>query len=162
MEWPRAILHLDMDAFFVNVHLLDHPEDRGLPLAIGGKPGTRGVVASASYEARQRGVRSAMPATQAQRRCPELKFAEPDWPRIEASSREVMRRLAEFGPLEPLSVDQASAIDDPVHLARESLGSYLHHVRQRGSWQLLRRRDERDETEPFPVGQQVRFERWQQ
>ena len=107
MEWPRAILHLDMDAFFVNVHLLDHPEDRGLPLAIGGKPGTRGVVASASYEARQRGVRSAMPATQAQRRCPELKFAEPDWPRIEASSREVMRRLSEFGPLEPLSVDEA-------------------------------------------------------
>ena len=107
MEWPRAILHLDMDAFFVNVHLLDHPEDRGLPLAIGGKPGTRGVVASASYEARQRGGRAAMPATQAQRRCPELKFAEPDWPRIEASSREVMRRLSEFGPLEPLSVDEA-------------------------------------------------------
>jgi DNA polymerase-4 len=96
MEWPRAILHLDMDAFFVNVHLLDHPEDRGLPLAIGGKPGTRGVVASASYEARQHGVRSAMPATQAQRRCPELKFAAPDWERIEGCSREVMRRLAEF------------------------------------------------------------------
>jgi DNA polymerase-4 len=107
MEWPRAILHLDMDAFFVNVHLLDHPEDRGLPLAIGGKPGTRGVVASASYEARQHGVRSAMPATQAQRRCPELKFAEPDWERIEGCSREVMRRLAEFGAMEPLSVDEA-------------------------------------------------------
>ena len=107
MEWPRAILHLDMDAFFVNVHLLNHPGDRGLPLAIGGKPGTRGVVASASYEARQHGVRSAMPATQAARRCPELKFAAPDWERIEGCSREVMRRLAEFGPLEPLSVDEA-------------------------------------------------------
>ena len=107
MEWPRAILHLDMDAFFVNVYLLDHPEDCGVPLAIGGKPGTRGVVASASYEARQHGVHSAMPATQAQRRCPGLKFAKADWPRIEACSHEVMRRLSEFGPLEPLSVDEA-------------------------------------------------------
>ena len=60
IEWPRAILHLDMDAFFVNVHILEHPEDYGIPLAVGGKPGQRGVIASASYEAREKGVRSAM------------------------------------------------------------------------------------------------------
>ena len=45
LEWPRAILHLDMDAFFVNVHILEHPEDEGLPLAVGGRPGQRGVIA---------------------------------------------------------------------------------------------------------------------
>ncbi len=58
-DWPRAILHLDMDAFFVNVHILDHPEDGGIPLVVGGRPEFRGVVASASYEARQLGIRSA-------------------------------------------------------------------------------------------------------
>ena len=57
MDWPRAILHLDMDAFFVNVHILDHPEDAGIPLIVGGRPEQRGVVASASYEARQFGIR---------------------------------------------------------------------------------------------------------
>jgi hypothetical protein len=50
-SWPRAILHLDMDAFYVNVHLLDCPQDAGLPLVIGGRPTESGVVASASYEA---------------------------------------------------------------------------------------------------------------
>ena len=46
--WPRAILHLDMDAFFVNVHILENQDDKGIPLAVGGKPGQRGVIASAS------------------------------------------------------------------------------------------------------------------
>ena len=65
LEWPRAILHLDMDAFFVNVHILENPSDKGIPLAVGGKPGQRGVIASASYEARARGVRSAMASSKA-------------------------------------------------------------------------------------------------
>ncbi len=96
-----------MDAFFVNVHLLDHPEDRGLPLVVGGRPEHRGVVASASYEARRYGIRSAMPAVTAVRLCPELKFVGHNWPRIKESSRQVMAILRQFGPVQPMSVDEA-------------------------------------------------------
>ncbi|MEJ2747934.1 MAG: DNA polymerase IV [Anaerolineae bacterium] len=105
--WPRAILHLDMDAFYVNVHRLDHPEDRAIPLAVGGKPSQRGVVASASYEARQKGVRSAMPTATAVRLCPNLKLVPANWPRIRECSRQVMDILRSYGPLEQISVDEA-------------------------------------------------------
>ena len=105
--WPRAILHLDMDAFFVNVHLLDNPQDAGIPLVIGGRPEGRGVVASASYEARRFGIHSAMPAARALRLCPHLKFANHNWPRIKACSRRVMNLLREYGPVEQMSVDEA-------------------------------------------------------
>ncbi|MCA9967265.1 MAG: DNA polymerase IV [Anaerolineales bacterium] len=105
--WPRAILHLDMDAFYVNVHCLTHPEDKGIPLVVGGKPDERGVVSSASYAARQLGIRSAMPTATAVRLCPTLKIVPADWPRIRASSREVMGVLAQFGPIEKMSVDEA-------------------------------------------------------
>ncbi|MEM7112255.1 MAG: DNA polymerase IV [Chloroflexota bacterium] len=105
--WSRAILHLDMDAFYVNVHRLDHSEDKAVPLAVGGKPNERGVVASPSYEARQFGVRSAMPMSTAVRLCPQLKVVPANWPRIRECSREVMGILAEFGPVEKMSVDEA-------------------------------------------------------
>jgi DNA polymerase-4 len=105
--WPSAILHLDMDAFYVNVHLLDNPEERGKPLAIGGKPNQRGVVASASYEARQRGVRSAMPTSTAVRLCPNLILVPANWPRIRECSRQVMDLLRQYGPVEQISVDEA-------------------------------------------------------
>lgn len=105
--WPRAILHLDMDAFYVNVHLLDNPEDRGKPLAVGGKPNQRGVVASASYEARQMGVRSAMPTSTAVRLCPNLILVPANWPRIRECSRQVMDILRHYGPVEQISVDEA-------------------------------------------------------
>lgn len=87
MSWSRAILHVDMDAFFVNVHLLDHPEDARIPLAVGGQPDERGVVTSASYEARQFGVRSAMPTSQALRLFPRLKVVAANWVRIRECSR---------------------------------------------------------------------------
>jgi DNA polymerase-4 len=102
-----AVLHVDMDAFYVNVHLLDHGEDAGVPLVVGGQPDARGVVTSASYEARRHGVRSAMPTAQALRLCPSLKIVPPDWPRIRHCSQQVMTVLGEYGPLEKMSVDEA-------------------------------------------------------
>ncbi len=121
--WPRAILHIDMDAFYVNVHLLDHAEDAGQPLVVGGRPDQRGVVSSASYEARRFGVRSAMPTAQALRLLPRLKIVAPDWPRIRECSREVMAVLEPYGPLEQISVDEAyvalTGLADPEAAARE-------------------------------------------
>ena len=107
LDWPQAILHLDMDAFYANVHLLDHPEDAGLPIAIGGKPNQRGVVASASYEARAAGIRSAMPMGKAVRLCPTLKVVPANWPRIKSCSQQVMETLTEYGIVEKISVDEA-------------------------------------------------------
>ncbi len=106
-SWPQAILHVDMDAFYVNVHLLAHPEDAGLPIAIGGRPDQRGVVASASYEARAFGVRSAMPMSKALRLCPSLKVVGAEWSDIRRCSREVMGILRPYGTLEQISVDEA-------------------------------------------------------
>ena len=112
-----------MDAFFVNVHILDHPEDAGMPLAVGGRPETRGVISSASYEARQFGVRSAMPSGRAMRLCPQLKIVGNAWPRIRECSRQVMAILTEYGPIEKMSVDEAyvdlAEAQDPERLARK-------------------------------------------
>ncbi len=125
--WDRAILHLDMDAFYVNVHILDHPDDAERPLAIGGKPDKRGVVASASYEARKLGVRSAMPMSTAVRLCPNLTIASANWPRIRECSRQVMALLDAYGPVEQMSVDEAyvdlSAWDNPEGKAAEIRGA---------------------------------------
>lgn len=96
-----------MDAFYVNVHLLDHPEDAGIPLVVGGRPHQRGVVASASYEARAFGVRSAMPTGQALQLCPELKIVGVNRQRVRDCSAQIMAILAEYGPLEQMSVDEA-------------------------------------------------------
>jgi len=121
--WPRAVLHLDMDAFYANVHILDHPEDAGVPLVIGGQPNSRGVVASASYEARKLGIRSAMPTSTAVRLCPHLKIIPANWPRIRECSRQVMDILAGYGPVEQISVDEAyvdlAGWADPLPLADE-------------------------------------------
>ncbi len=122
-EWRQVILHIDMDAFFAGVHILDHPEDGGIPLVVGGKPNQRGVVTSASYEARQFGIRSAMPMIKAVRLCPDLKIVPANWERIRECSKMVMDTLEPFGPLEKMSVDEAylnlSHYDDPVLIAKE-------------------------------------------
>lgn len=121
--WPRAILHLDMDAFYVNVHLLDHPEDGGMPLVVGGQPDQRGVVSSASYEARKLGIHSAMSTAVARRLCPGLKIVPVNWEQVRACSRQIMDILRQYGPVEQMSVDEAyvdlTAWANPVDTATE-------------------------------------------
>jgi DNA polymerase-4 len=105
--WQRIILHADMDAFFAAVEQLDHPWLRGRPVLVG-SPSGRGVVCTASYEARPFGVGSAMPMVEARRRCPGAIVVEPRGERYAAISETVMETFARFSPLvEPLSLDEA-------------------------------------------------------
>lgn len=102
-----TVLHVDMDAFYASVSLLDHPQLRGSPVIVGGS-GTRGVVLSATYEARRAGVHSAMPMTRARRLCPQATILEPQPERYAAVSAAVMELFREVTPLvEPLSLDEA-------------------------------------------------------
>jgi DNA polymerase-4 len=104
----RRIVHLDMDAFYASVEQRDDPSLRGQPVAVGGSPEGRGVVAAASYEARTYGVRSAMPMARALRLCPALRIVAPDFSKYKAVSGEVMAILRECTDLvEPLSLDEA-------------------------------------------------------
>jgi DNA polymerase-4 len=108
MQTQRRIIHIDMDAFYASVEQRDNPELRGRPVAVGGSPTSRGVVAAASYEARRFGVRSAMPMARAVRLCPELVIVRPDFSKYKAASEKVMEILHSATPLvEPLSLDEA-------------------------------------------------------
>ncbi len=102
-----SMLHVDMDSFFVSVELLDSPQLRGLPSAVAHDT-LRSVVSSASYEAREFGVRSAMPVARAKQLCPQLVLIDPHFEKYRAASRAVMEIFQEFTPLvEPLSIDEA-------------------------------------------------------
>jgi DNA polymerase-4 len=104
----RRILHIDMDAFYASVEQRDNPSLRGKPLAVGGQPHRRGVVAAASYEARAFGVYSAMSMAKAVRLCPSLLIVPPDFARYKAASNAVFAIFREVTPLvEPLSLDEA-------------------------------------------------------
>ena len=104
----RRILHIDMDAFYASVEQRDNPSLRGLPVAVGGSPESRGVVAAASYEARAFGVRSAIPMSRAVRLCPSLVIVPPDFSKYRAASHAVFAIFRSVTPLvEPLSLDEA-------------------------------------------------------
>ena len=104
----RKIIHLDMDAFYASVEQRDNPSLKGKPVAVGGSPQGRGVVAACSYEARKFGIRSAMPMARALRLCPQLEIVPPDFARYKAASQQVMAILRSVTPLvEPLSLDEA-------------------------------------------------------
>lgn len=104
----RKIIHLDMDAFFASVEQRDVPQYRGKPLVVGGNPEGRGVVASASYEARAFGIRSAMSAAQAKRLCPHAVFVFPRFEAYQEASRAIQSIFKEATDLvEPLSLDEA-------------------------------------------------------
>jgi DNA polymerase-4 len=122
----RVILHVDMDAFFAAIEQLRRPELRGKPVVVGGDgdPRKRGVVSTASYEARQYGIHSAMPLRTAYRMCPHAVFLPVDFRTYEEYSRRLMEILREFSPLvEPMSLDEAYVDishrpEDPLALAR--------------------------------------------
>jgi DNA polymerase-4 len=105
---PRTILHIDLDAFFVSVELLDKPELCGQPVAVGGRADQRGVISSASYEARKFGVRSALPTRRALQLCPDLILLPARHDLYAEHSRAIMAMLQEVTPqIEPISIDEA-------------------------------------------------------
>ncbi len=121
MPTPRRIIHIDMDAFYASVEQRDDPQLRGKPVAVGGSPASRGVVAAASYEARKFGVRSAIPMARAVRLCPGLLIVRPDFAKYKSASEKVMEILHSATPLvEPLSLDEAY-LDVTENLWREPL-----------------------------------------
>ena len=124
----RAILHIDMDAFFAAIEQRDHPEWRGKPVIVGSPPDRRGVVSTCSYEARRFGVHSAMSSREAYERCPEGIFVKPRMAHYAEVSRAVFEIFNAFTPfVEGLSVDEAfldvtgvrRLFGEPVEIARQ-------------------------------------------
>src|SRR5271154_4977141 len=103
-----SILHVDMDAFFVSVELLERPELRGKPVVVGGRPDQRGVVSAASYEARKYGIQSAMPLRTAAKLCPHAVFLDGHHKKYSEWSDRVATILARYSPIvEMVSIDEA-------------------------------------------------------
>ncbi|WP_031434055.1 DNA polymerase IV [Methylomarinum vadi] len=104
----RKIIHIDMDAFFAAVEQRDNPNYRNKPIVVGGRPDSRGVVATCSYEARKYGIRSAMPSSQAYRLCPQALFIKPRFEAYKEASTIIRRIFSDYTELfEPLSLDEA-------------------------------------------------------
>src|ERR1700744_2342284 len=116
----RKIIHIDMDAFYASVEQRDNPDYRGKPIVVGGSPEGRGdVVATASYEARKFGVRSAMPSKKAQELCPQAIFVRPRfdvYKEVSGQIRAIFHRYTDL--IEPLSLDEAylDVTEDKQHI----------------------------------------------
>ena len=127
----RWIMHVDMDAFFASVEQLDHPEYRGQPVIVGGL-GNRGVVSTASYEARRFGVHSALGMMEARRRCPQGIFVAGRYERYYEVSRQIFAVFSEFSPkVEPLSVDEAFLDITGMERLFSDRHSYAEQLKQR-------------------------------
>jgi len=134
-DTDRIIMHADMDAFYASVEQRDHPELRNRPLAVGGS-GPRGVVAAASYEARQFGVRSAMPSVEARRRCPDLVFVRGNMALYKKESARIFKIFRDFSPVvERVSLDEAfidltgsTRLMGPAQKVGEQLRSRIREV----------------------------------
>ena len=108
MSNQRKIIHIDMDAFFAAVEQRDNPQLRGKPVIVGGDPGSRGVVATCSYEARRFGILSAMSSARAYRLCPQALFVRPRFEAYRDVSQQIRELFYEYTDLvEPLSLDEA-------------------------------------------------------
>jgi DNA polymerase IV len=133
LSWTTsAILHVDLDAFFASVEQLDHPEWRGKPVIVGGDPTRRGVVSTASYEARKFGVGSAMPSARAAQLCPGAIWAPARFDRYRELSAQVMEILHQESPLvQKVSIDEAYLDVTPGRYTSEDPAVVAERVRAR-------------------------------
>ena len=120
----RKIIHIDMDAFYASIEQRDNPEYRGKPLVVGGLPeGRGGVVATASYEARKFGIRSAMPSKRALDLCPQVIFVRPRFEVYKFVSQQIREIFSRYTDLiEPLSLDEAFL---DVTVDKQGIGSAI-------------------------------------
>jgi DNA polymerase-4 len=123
---------MDLDAFFASCEQLEHPEYRGLPVVVGARPGYRGVVAAASYEARRFGIHSAMPISEAFRRCPDAVFLRPDMEKYRRHSRQVFQILETLAPVvEAASIDEAYLDVSGLEKLLGTPAAIGHEIKQR-------------------------------
>lgn len=127
-----AIILMDLDAFFASVEQLDHPEWKGKPVIVGGDPAKRGVVSTASYEARKYGVHSAMPSSTASRLCPQAVWTPGNFHRYRELSQKVMGILQDESPhLMQVSIDEAFLDITPTRANREHPVAIARRIQQR-------------------------------
>ncbi|WP_318269515.1 DNA polymerase IV [Salinisphaera orenii] len=129
-EAPRRIIHVDMDAFYASVEQRDDPTLQGRPMVVANRS-PRAVVTAASYEAREYGIRSAMPAMRAANLCPHAVFAPPDFARYRAVSRQIQAIFARFTPvIQPLSLDEAYLDVSAVLASGDTATAAARRIRQ--------------------------------
>jgi len=128
----RKIIHCDCDSFYASVEMRDNPSLRDVPIAVGGRPEQRGVVATCNYQARAFGVHSAMPMSQAIRSCPDLVIVRTDMAKYKAESARVQQIFRDYTDLvEPLSLDEAYLDVSECSIAKGSATLIAEQIRQR-------------------------------